>query len=313
MTNEEINTALVAVPDHSREEIEALKDTIKASNRDMTDAQFTVFMAAARQLGLDPLARQIVPIFQGGRMTVQTTIDGFRLIAERTRKYRGQVGPFWCGPDGEWKDVWLADGAPTAAKVGVKRSDFDEPMWGVARYKSYAKGGNWANMPDVMLAKVAESLALRKAFPAELSGAYIREEMLQAQEADEVDAVEATPVQPAAPTTRRNTPQTATETSRVVEADSQPSQQESTQDTRPRDNSLSLTHASAFDQKRLYGQLAARRLHEHGGFLKSVTSRDIDMERLHDGRSDLSVDELMRANERLSRMPVQQANVKAAH
>lgn len=162
---------------HSREEIEALKDTIKATNRTMTDAQFVVFMAAARRLGLDPLARQIVPVFQGERMTVQTTIDGFRLIAERTRKYRGQIGPFWCGPDGEWKDVWLADGAPTAAKVGVRRSDFDEIMWGVARTKSYAKGGNWVSMPDVMIAKVAESLALRKAFPAELSGAYTAEEI----------------------------------------------------------------------------------------------------------------------------------------
>lgn len=166
-------------PRHTRAEIEALKDTIKAANRDMTDAQFTVFMAAARHLGLDPLARQIVPVFQGGRMTVQTTIDGFRLIAERTRKYRGQIGPFWCGPDGEWRDVWLADGAPAAAKVGVKRSDFDKPMWGVARTKSYAKGGNWGTMPDVMIAKVAESLALRKAFPAELSGAYTAEELDQ--------------------------------------------------------------------------------------------------------------------------------------
>jgi phage recombination protein Bet len=178
--------AIVAPAAPSRAEIEALKDTIKASNATMTDAQFTVFMAAARRLGLDPLARQIVPIFQSGKMSVQTTIDGFRLIAERSGRYRGQIGPFWCGKDGAWRDVWLEDGAPAAAKVGVKRSDFDEPVYGVARYKSYAKGGNWQQMPDVMLAKVAESLALRKAFPAELSGAYTREELAQA-EADDAD------------------------------------------------------------------------------------------------------------------------------
>jgi len=184
ITSEEntVSTALALVtrPQPTREEIEALKDTLKAANREMTDAQFKVFMAAARHLELDPLARQVVPVFQGGKMTVQTTIDGFRLIAERTRKYRGQVGPFWCGPDGVWREVWLDDGAPAAAKVGVKRSDFDEVMWGVARYKSYAKGGNWNTMPDVMIAKVAEALALRKTFPAELSGAYTDDEMAQA-------------------------------------------------------------------------------------------------------------------------------------
>lgn len=176
--------ALAPRPQHTREEIEAFKSTLKTANKDMTDAQFTVFMAAANHLGLDPLARQVVPILMSGRMTVQTTIDGFRLIAERTRKYRGQIGPFWCGPDGQWREVWLEDAAPAAAKVGVLRADFAEPMWGVARTKSYAKGGLWTAMPDVMIAKVAESIALRKTFPNELSGAYTAEELGQAIEAD---------------------------------------------------------------------------------------------------------------------------------
>lgn len=164
----------ISEPRWTDADLEALKATVA---KGCNDAQFRVFMGAARRLGLDPFARQIVPIVQGGGMTPQVTIDGFRLIAERTGRYAGQLGPFWCGPDGQWREVWLEDGPPAGARVGVLRRDFDQPVWGVARYKSYDKGGNWRSMPDVMLAKVAESLALRKAFPQELSGVYTDDEM----------------------------------------------------------------------------------------------------------------------------------------
>lgn len=161
----------------SDEDLAALRDTVA---KGCNPAQFKVFLVACRRLGLDPFARQIVPIVQGVNMTPQVTIDGFRLISERTGKYGGMLGPYWCGPDGEWRDVWLADGAPVAAKVGIIRRDFDQPVWGVARYKSYAKGGTWNQMPDLMIAKVAESIARRIAFPQELSGAYTDAEMDQA-------------------------------------------------------------------------------------------------------------------------------------
>jgi hypothetical protein len=114
---------------------------------------------------------------RGNRLVIEATIDGLRISAERTGKYSGQLGPEWCGPDGVWRDIWTSATVPTAARVGIKRSDFTEPLWGKALYSEYVQETEfWRDMPTLMVAKVAEALAFRKAFPQQFSGLYTPEE-----------------------------------------------------------------------------------------------------------------------------------------
>ncbi len=175
--------------EHSEEEWTAFKATY---GKGLTDAQFLVFRASARHLGLDPFARQITCWREGEGITLYTTIDGLRTVAARTGRLVAQYGPMWCGPDAKWVDAWIADEPPTAARFGVKVAGQEEPVWGVARFKSYSKQGSvWARYPDVMIAKVAESLALRRAFPNETSGLYSDVELTSVGETEALPQPEA--------------------------------------------------------------------------------------------------------------------------
>jgi phage recombination protein Bet len=144
--------------------------------------ELRLFAYACQRTGLDPFSKQIYAIKRGGKMTIQAGIDGLRSIAERTGQLDGSE-TLWCGDDGVWTDVWLGSKPPAAAKTTIWRKGAGHPFTGVARFADYNAGqGLWTKMGATMIAKCSEALALRKAFPADLSGVYSSDEMEQAVE-----------------------------------------------------------------------------------------------------------------------------------
>ncbi len=152
-----------------------------------------------------------------------------RLPADRRahRPVRRATGAVLVRQDGQWFDVWLSEEPPAAVKVGVLHGDFSEPCWGVARLDSYAQTKRdkqtgkvsltrmWASMPDVMIAKCAEGLALRRAFPQELSGLYTSDEMAQAGNEPRPEPRDVTPKR-ASPKAQAALPPTDPETGEVL-------------------------------------------------------------------------------------------------
>lgn len=168
--------------DWPKERLQLLKKTLA---KDLSDLEFELFVDVCRRRKLDPFARQVYAVKRAGKLVIQTGIDGFRVVADRSNKYAGQVGPYWCGKDGQWMDIWTKPENPFAAKVGVLKAGFLEPAWGVAYWAMYASVGPfWQKGGPSQLAKCAEALALRKAFPEDLSGLYTSDEMMQAGEYD---------------------------------------------------------------------------------------------------------------------------------
>ena len=187
ITRHSTNTALTIAEDQTGftdQQIAALRQIGLGAN---TQADVEVFFHQAKRSGLDPFRREIYMITRktktGPKATIQTGIDGFYKIADRvTRATGGTWGipeTLWCGPNGQWRDVWLEETPPAAAKVTVERNG--SRFTTVATSAEYNAGSPmWQKMPARMIAKCAEALAIRRAFPDDLSGLYTSEEMAQA-------------------------------------------------------------------------------------------------------------------------------------
>ena len=163
--------------------------------KDAPNGDLAVYFHQCQRTQLDPFARQIYMIgrydgqTRGTKYTIQTGIDGFRLVGRRAADathHTIALSPTeWCGPDGVWRDVWLATEPPAAARITLYRDGGAFPaiaLW--SEYVQTTKDGAvtkmWRERSAGQLAKCAEALAWRKAFPQDLSGLYTSDEMARA-------------------------------------------------------------------------------------------------------------------------------------
>jgi len=164
---------------YDHQTLEFIRSEIANGAPDLQLEYFIRFCAAKQ---LDPTAREVyfIPRSDQGtrKWTVQTGIDGYRSLAERTGDYDGQDDPTF---------EYDAGGALISATVRVYRKGMSRGVSGTARWTEYAQFKDhqpttmWKKMPHNQLAKCAEALALRKAFPRRLGAIYTTEEMAQAE------------------------------------------------------------------------------------------------------------------------------------
>jgi phage recombination protein Bet len=192
-------------------ELSLIRRTVAA---DTNADEFELFIHTARHLRLDPLRKQVYAfVFSKDkpdkrRMSIITAIDGFRAIADRTGCYRpdddepvyeidpmmkSEVNPIglvkavvrvFKFSHGEWHKVTASAYWDEYAPIKEEWASGEDGRRRPTGKSTLDTSGNWGKMPRLMLAKVAEALALRKAWPDDFAGVYAAEEMDRAKAVD---------------------------------------------------------------------------------------------------------------------------------
>lgn len=175
--------------------------------KDCNDDEFNIFMAMCRATNLDPLRKQCYAFVfkKGGRrdsepeqrsLTLVTSINGFRTIADRTGNYRPDedaaqlyfdkklnsetnplgiekaIGRVWKFSHGDWHKVTVEAYWEEYAPIKEEWAYGEDGKRRPTGKKTLDTSGQWGKMPRLMLAKCGEAAALRKAFPDELSNIH---------------------------------------------------------------------------------------------------------------------------------------------
>lgn len=163
--------------EYPKEQIDLIRKMVAPG---ASDDELKFFLLHCKRTGLDPFAKQI--FFQKRRsnkgedkITIVVAVDGYRSIACRTGEYAGSDDSLFDDEQNPRKATCTVYRLVKGHKCAFTAS---------ARWDQYYPGEQlgfmWRKMPHVMLGKCAEGLALRKAFPLEMGGTYVKEEMDQA-------------------------------------------------------------------------------------------------------------------------------------
>ena len=160
----------------TEEQKELVKRTVAP---DATEQELQLYFYDCSRRGVHPLDKLLHFTKRKGKYTPITSIDLFRMRADATGVHIGTDEPIYHGQPGT-QDF--------AAMVRVHKlvAGQKATFTGTARWSEYYPGDGdigfmWRKMKHLMLGKCAEALALRKAFPAQLHGLYVQEEMDQAE------------------------------------------------------------------------------------------------------------------------------------
>lgn len=199
-------TNAIAVSGFTATQLRTIKNTVAS---DTNDLEFDLFMEACRSYGLDPFRKQIFAVVYSKenaakrKMSIIVSRDGHRILAQRCRDYRPASEPPQFEYDDSLKGPTNPKGIATCTVRLWKQDNRGEwyPVAGQADWDEFAPvkeewvydqetnkrkpsgnmtldaSGQWAKMPKVMLAKCAESQALRAGWPDQFGGVYSEEEM----------------------------------------------------------------------------------------------------------------------------------------
>lgn len=174
-------------PDQQRFDDQQVAILRQLGIEDATQGDLDLFFHVCQKTGLDPFRKEVYMIGRNTKVrdqwvtkyTIQVGIDGYRNNGRRTAMRLGDTigldGPYWCGEDGEWREVWPVNTPPTAAKYVVTRNG--ATCSAVVHYEEFVqttRDGNpnamWARAPRNQLGKCAEAMAWRRAYPDSFAG-----------------------------------------------------------------------------------------------------------------------------------------------
>lgn len=172
-----MNDKMITFEGVSAEQMDLVRRTIAPG---ATPDELHLFMYDCQRQGVHPLDKMIHFTKRSGKYVPIASIDFLRSRAESSGEYAG---------NDDAKFEYNDNGRPESATITVWKMVSGQrcAFSATARWNHYYPGEGkegfmWRKMPEVMLAKCAEALALRKAFPRSIGRIYAAEEMDQATE-----------------------------------------------------------------------------------------------------------------------------------